>query len=112
MAKQKEVVETAGGGHTLSFIGLEQSHRLNDDFLFSSSKSLGSPHLSLEDHVHDLDAAGSVYGQGVYYLWGEPMDQISIKTPNPKCRLFLKIDQKRCLAAGVNMSEAPSPPSF
>jgi hypothetical protein len=22
-----------------------------------------------------------------------PMDQISIKTPNPKCRLFLKIDQ-------------------
>ncbi len=29
------------------------------------------------------------------------MDQISIKTPNPKCRLFLKIDQYRGLAAGV-----------
>jgi hypothetical protein len=24
---------------------------------------------------------------------GQPMNQISIKTPNPKCRLFLKIDQ-------------------
>jgi hypothetical protein len=23
------------------------------------------------------------------------MDQIAIKTPNPKCRLFLKIDQYR-----------------
>jgi hypothetical protein len=29
------------------------------------------------------------------------MDQISIKTPNPKCRLFLKIDQQRYLAVGV-----------
>jgi hypothetical protein len=33
------------------------------------------------------------------------MDQISIKTPNPKCRLFLKVDQY--LAAGVYLSEAP-----
>jgi hypothetical protein len=81
-------------------------------FLLLKAWALGSPHLSLEDHVHNLDAAGSVYGQGVYYLWGEPMDQISIKTPNPKCRRFLKIDQKRYLAAGVNMSEDPSPPSF
>ncbi len=37
------------------------------------------------------------------------MDQISLKTPNPKCRLFLTIDQKRYLAAGVNMSEVPYP---
>jgi hypothetical protein len=38
-----------------------------------------------------------------------PMDQIPIKTPNPKCRLFLKIDhyQQRYLAAGVYLSEAP-----
>jgi hypothetical protein len=36
------------------------------------------------------------------------MDQIFIKTPNPKCRLFLKIDQYRYLAAGVYLSEAPS----
>ncbi len=25
--------------------------------------------------------------------WDSPMDQISLKTPNPKCPLFLKIDQ-------------------
>jgi hypothetical protein len=37
------------------------------------------------------------------------MDQISIKTPNPKCQLFLKIDQQRYLAAGVYLSEAPYP---
>jgi hypothetical protein len=36
------------------------------------------------------------------------MDQISKKTPNPKCRLFLKIDLY--LAAGVYLSEAPIPP--
>jgi hypothetical protein len=38
------------------------------------------------------------------------MDQISIKTPNPKSRLFLKIYQRRDLAAGEYLSEAPSPP--
>jgi hypothetical protein len=38
------------------------------------------------------------------------MDQISIKTPNPKGRLFFKIDLLRDLAAGVYLSEAPSPP--
>jgi hypothetical protein len=38
------------------------------------------------------------------------MDQISLKTPNPKCRLFLKIYQQRYLAAGVYLSEAPDPP--
>ncbi len=37
-------------------------------------------------------------------------DQISIKTPNPKCRLFLKIYQERYLAAVVYLSEAPFPP--
>jgi hypothetical protein len=37
------------------------------------------------------------------------MDQISIKTPNPECLLFLKIDQERFLAAGVYLSEAPDP---
>ncbi len=31
---------------------------------------------------------------------------------NPKCRLFLKIDLKRDMAAGVYLSEAPSPPRF
>jgi hypothetical protein len=35
----------------------------------------------------------------------EPTDQISIKTPNLKCRLFLN----RYLAAGVYLSEAPIP---
>ncbi len=38
------------------------------------------------------------------------MDQISIKTPNPKSRLFWKIYQRRDLAAGEYLSEAPSPP--
>ncbi len=37
------------------------------------------------------------------------MDQISIKTPNPKCRLFLKFDQERYLAPGVYLSKAPDP---
>ncbi len=37
------------------------------------------------------------------------MDQISTKSPNTKCRLFLKIDQLRYLAAGVYLSEAPDP---
>ncbi len=40
------------------------------------------------------------------------IDQITIKTPNPKGRLFLKIDLERDLAAGVYLSEAPSPPRF
>jgi hypothetical protein len=31
------------------------------------------------------------------------------KTPNPKCRLFLKIDQQTYLAACVYLSEAPDP---
>jgi hypothetical protein len=34
------------------------------------------------------------------------MDQITKKTPNPKCRLFFKIDLQRDLAAGVYLSEA------
>jgi hypothetical protein len=37
------------------------------------------------------------------------MDQISIKTPNPKCRLFFKIYLYSYLAAGVYLSEAPYP---
>jgi hypothetical protein len=37
------------------------------------------------------------------------MDQISIKIPDLKCGLFLKIDQKRYLAAGVYLSQAPVP---
>ncbi len=37
-------------------------------------------------------------------------DQISVKTLNPKCWLFLKIDQLIYLAAGVYLSEAPNPP--
>jgi hypothetical protein len=37
------------------------------------------------------------------------MDQISIKTPNSKCRLFLKIDQSRYLAAGFYLPEATDP---
>jgi hypothetical protein len=37
------------------------------------------------------------------------MDQISKKTSNPKCLLFLKIDQLWYLAAGVYLSEDPYP---
>ncbi len=33
-------------------------------------------------------------------------------TPNPNGRLFFKIDLQRDLAAGVYLSEAPSPPRF
>ncbi len=40
------------------------------------------------------------------------MDQISIKKPNTEWRLFLEIDQQRYLAAGVYLSEVPSPPRF
>jgi hypothetical protein len=40
-----------------------------------------------------------------------PLDQITIKTPNPT-GLFLKIDVSRDLAAGVYLSEAPSPLRF
>jgi hypothetical protein len=47
MAKHKEVVETSGGEHTLSFIGLEQSHRLNDDFLFLLLKAWAAALTSL-----------------------------------------------------------------
>ncbi len=41
-----------------------------------------------------------------------PMDQIALKTPNPKCWLFLKIDMQRYLVPCVYLSEAPSPPRF
>jgi hypothetical protein len=40
------------------------------------------------------------------------MDQITIKTPNPKGRLFLKIDLERDLAAGVYQPQAASPPKL
>ncbi len=40
-------------------------------------------------------------------LYTYSMDQITIKTPNPKGSLFLKIDLKRDLAAGIYLSEAP-----
>jgi hypothetical protein len=43
-------------------------------------------------------------------VWPVGMEQISVKTPNPKCQLFLKIYQWRYLAAGVHLSEAPAPP--
>ncbi len=43
---------------------------------------------------------------------GNSMDQITIKTPNPKCRLFLKNVMQRDLAAGVYLSADPSPPRF
>jgi hypothetical protein len=41
------------------------------------------------------------------------VDQISIKTPKPQCRLFLKIDHKTYLAAAgrcLSVFEAPDPP--
>jgi hypothetical protein len=40
-------------------------------------------------------------------IWS--IDQITIKTPNPKGRLFLKTDLYRNLAACVYLSEDPSP---
>ncbi len=40
------------------------------------------------------------------------MDQISIKSPNFQCCLFLKIDQSRYLVAGVYLSETPTPPPY
>ena len=65
------------------------------------------------DHTHQ-EGEGHVYPAQVYttasvVLINLGMDQISIKAPNPKCRLFLKIDQKRYLAAGGYLSEAPDP---
>ncbi len=46
-------------------------------------------------------AASSAAATGTTGLALKGMDQISVKTPNRKCRLFLKIDQERDLAAGV-----------
>ncbi len=43
---------------------------------------------------------------------GQPMDQITIKTPNPEGLLLLKIYLHRDLAAGVYLSDAASPPRF
>jgi hypothetical protein len=40
------------------------------------------------------------------------MDQITIKTPNPKGRLFFKIDLEWDLAAGVYLYETPFSPGF
>jgi hypothetical protein len=37
------------------------------------------------------------------------MNQITIKTPNPKGRLFLNINLERDFAAGLHLSEALSP---
>jgi hypothetical protein len=37
------------------------------------------------------------------------MDQISIKTTIPKCRLFFKINQERYLTADDYLSEAADP---
>jgi hypothetical protein len=48
----------------------------------------------------------SIYIECIPY--GNAMDQISKKTPNPKCRVFLKIDHYRNLPAGVYLS-APDP---
>ncbi len=46
-------------------------------------------------------------------LYTYSMDQITLKTPNPTGSLFLKIDMKRDLAAGVYLSdEAPCSPRF
>ncbi len=62
-----------------------------------------------EAHLqHPPERASKYNTSGIF----SHMDQISIKTPNPKCRLFLKFYQLRYLAAGVNLSEAPSPPRF
>jgi hypothetical protein len=48
----------------------------------------------------------------IYSKFTKSMDQITIKTPIPKGRLFLKTALLRYLAAGVYLSEAPSPPRF
>ncbi len=40
----------------------------------------------------EICVGGDVDSVDVWQM-GCTMDQISIKTPNPKCRLFFKIDQ-------------------
>jgi hypothetical protein len=40
------------------------------------------------------------------------MDQITVKTSNPKGHIFLKIYLQRDLVEGVYLFEAPSPPTF
>jgi hypothetical protein len=59
-----------------------------------------------------LPANFRVGRQQCSFLLGQCMDQISIKTPNPKGRLFVKLYLYRDLAAGVYLSEAPSRPWF
>jgi hypothetical protein len=65
------------------------------------SRQLLSRHL-IKTHPHLVRYHKNILGQNIY----------TVKTPNPKCRLFLKIYQSRYLAAGVYLSEAPSPPRF
>ncbi len=38
-------------------------------------------------------------------------EEMRTRGPNPKCRLFLQIDQQTYLAAGDYLSEAPIPSS-
>jgi hypothetical protein len=58
----------------------------------------------------DPAAGGDAWRPGAAQGYVElmSMDQISITTPNPKCRLFFKIDQY--LAASVYLSEVHDPP--
>jgi hypothetical protein len=62
----------------------------------------------------DLPRGCRVVGGGclLRHIREKTMDKITIKTPNPKGRLFCKLYLSRDLAAGVYLSEAPSPPRF
>jgi hypothetical protein len=55
---------------------------------FAKSKGCGTWRLDLL-----LREEGGGGGGGLGSTGSMAMDQISIKKPNPKCRLFLKIDQ-------------------
>jgi hypothetical protein len=60
--------------------------------------------------VSSVQAGGQAKESKTPFQKVDAMDQITLKTPNPKCRFFLKIDLYGDLAAGVYLTEAPSPP--
>ncbi len=57
-----------------------------------SGGAINSPHLLLLSGVGDADQLRQVKGKFIKRFLIS-MDQIPVKTPNPKCWLFLKIDE-------------------
>ncbi len=78
-------------GHRLKASGSKEGiifiQRFSDEFEVGEAGIIPGRHQQrIIGAFKHVDAVDSIEGLG-------GMDQISVKTPNPKCRLFLKIDQ-------------------